>query len=77
VIPHMGVAQSTSRLDWSKLEAVVFSTASAKAHGLVYVPGDDAPATVAVERRGNAFTIVDDPLRGKATWSVRRANAQR
>jgi alpha-D-xyloside xylohydrolase len=77
VIPHMAAAQSTSRLDWSKLEAVVYATRSAKAQGLVYLPGAETPGMVSVERRGNAFRVVDDPLKGKATWSVRQSGAQR
>ena len=77
VIPHMAVAQSTSRLDWSKLEAVVYATGSAKAQGLVYLPGAEAPGTIAMERRGTTFRIVDDPLKGKATWTVRPAGQRK
>jgi alpha-D-xyloside xylohydrolase len=71
VIPHMAVAQSTSQLDWSKLEAVVFSTATPQARGLVYLPGTEATTEILAERRGKTFRLTNDPLRGTVTWSVR------
>ena len=71
-IPHIALAQSTSRMDWSKLELAVFSAAASKARGLVYRPTDEAAHEIVLTRRGAGFTLTADPLQGKVTWMVRR-----
>jgi alpha-D-xyloside xylohydrolase len=71
VIPHMQAAQSTSRLDWSKLEMVVYAAGSENAHGLVCLPSDNVLHKVDAARRGGAFALAADPLAGKASLAVR------
>jgi alpha-D-xyloside xylohydrolase len=71
VIPHMEPAQSTSLLDWSKIEMVVYASAAQSARGLVCLPGDNVLRPVEAARRNGAFGLVGDPLAGKATSAVR------
>jgi alpha-D-xyloside xylohydrolase len=71
VIPQMQAAQSTARLDWSKLEMVVYAASSANAQGLVCLPSDHALHKVEAARRDGSFALVSDPLAGKAASAVR------
>jgi alpha-D-xyloside xylohydrolase len=71
VIPHMQAAQSTSRLDWSKLEMVVYASGSENAQGLVCLPSDNVLHKVEAARRGGAYALAGDPLAGKAVSTVR------
>jgi alpha-D-xyloside xylohydrolase len=71
VIPHIEAAQSTSQLDWSKLEMVVYAAGSEKAQGLVCLPSDNVLHKVEAARRGGGFALAGDPLAGKAAAAVR------
>jgi alpha-D-xyloside xylohydrolase len=75
-IPHIGLAQSTTQMDWSKLELVMYGNA-AKATGLVALPADGALHEVTVTGQGDALRLSSDPLKGKVTWTVRRAEPQK
>jgi alpha-D-xyloside xylohydrolase len=72
VIPHIGVAQSTAFLDWSKLEAVVYSSSSTTAHGLLALPADGQLRELNLTRKGSTFAFVKDPTAGSVTWTIRR-----
>lgn len=41
VVPHAKVAQSTDKIDWSKLDFKVYKADKKKAQGLVFKPNDD------------------------------------
>jgi alpha-D-xyloside xylohydrolase len=41
VIPHAKVAQSTDKIDWSKLDFKVYKADKKKAQGFVFKPNDD------------------------------------
>ena len=71
VIPHMKLAQSTSQLDWSNIEMVVYAAAGQSARGLVCLPADNVLRPVEAARRNGAFALVRDPLAGKAASTVR------
>jgi alpha-D-xyloside xylohydrolase len=70
-IPHMKLAQSTSQLDWSNLELVVYAAESQTAHGLLCLPSDNVLKKAELSRRNNAFVLGADPLAGKASLTVR------
>ena len=65
------VAQSTDRIDWTKLELVTFVSGARRARGLVCLPSDDVLREVAVDA-GGRFVPPGDPLTGKVRWTVRR-----
>jgi len=71
VIPHIKLAQSTSQMDWSSIEMVVFAAQAQSAKGLVCLPADNVLRTVEAVRRNGAFVLASDPLAGKATSTVR------
>jgi len=71
VIPHIGLAQSTLQLDWSKLELISFAAKSASAKGFVCLPADNKLHEVVVNKTGNALKLVSNPLVGKVTWKLR------
>jgi alpha-D-xyloside xylohydrolase len=71
VIPHIGLAQSTLQLDWSKLELVSYATKAASAKGFVCLPSDNKLIEVALNKTGTALKLASDPLAGKVTWSIR------
>jgi alpha-D-xyloside xylohydrolase len=75
VLPHAKLAQTTSQIDWSALELVVYADGASEAKGLVALPGDGALQRLSLLRKGGAFALANDPLVGKVRWTVRRAAA--
>jgi len=71
VIPQMEPALSTSALDWSKLDMVVYAAHAQGAQGMVCLPSDNVLHSVEAARRNGAFALSADPLLGKATSTVR------
>jgi alpha-D-xyloside xylohydrolase len=68
MIPHIGLAQSTADLDWSRLEAVTYGPASAEAAGWVALPSEESLHRVTVV----GGEIGGDSLDGRVEWTVRR-----
>jgi alpha-D-xyloside xylohydrolase len=77
VIPHAALAQSTSAIDWSRLELSVFAHSAREARGLVCLPSDNVLRPLRLTRGAGGFGLSADPLAGKVTWAVRRAAAMR
>ena len=73
-IPHAAVAQSTDRIDWTRLDLVTYVARAAKARGLVCLPSDNVLREVAVDAAGKILPS-GNPLAGKVTWTVRRARS--
>jgi alpha-D-xyloside xylohydrolase len=71
VVPHIKLAQSTDRMDWSNLEMVVFASGAQNAQGLVCLPADNVLRRVEAARRNGVFALSADPLAGKAVSTVR------
>ena len=71
VIPQMKPAQSTSLLDWSKIEMVVYAAGAQSARGMVCLPADNVLRPVEAAKRNGAFALSGDPLAGKAASTVR------
>jgi alpha-D-xyloside xylohydrolase len=67
----MKLAQSTSQMDWSNLEMVVYAASATSARGLVCLPSDNVLHPVEVTKRDANFALAADPLGGKATITVR------
>jgi alpha-D-xyloside xylohydrolase len=72
-IPHIKLAQSTDRMDWSRIELVVFGTESSTAEGLFCLPEDGTLHHLRLEREEGGFVLSDDPLEGRVEWNVRTA----
>jgi alpha-D-xyloside xylohydrolase len=54
VLPHIGLAQSTAQMDWTKIELVVFAAdkETRTASGLLCLPTENEVKTVTLERNG-------------------------
>jgi len=71
VIPHVGVAESTDRIDWTDVELRVYATDDAPASGLFTTPRDGLRTlTVGPGRRGPVLR--EDPSGGRIRWRISR-----
>jgi alpha-D-xyloside xylohydrolase len=71
VVPHVGVAQSTSEIDWKNVELRVFSTDDAAAGGLFALP-QGRLQSLNLNGSHAGYTLQSDPLRGQVKWQVTR-----
>jgi alpha-D-xyloside xylohydrolase len=71
VIPHIAVAQSTSRMSWGEVELRVFSTDTSPVAGLFALPEGNLQR-LTLDAARNDLTMKDDPLRGKVRWKITR-----
>ena len=46
LIPHVAVAQSTDKIDWSKVQLIPYKADAKQCKGLLFKPGDSAPQEV-------------------------------
>ncbi len=69
-IPRVGLAQSTDRIDWSKMELAVFAAGAPAAETLVALPEDGVLRRLRLERAGDGFVLLDDPLRDRVRFVV-------
>jgi len=76
-IPHIGLAQSTTQMDWSKLELVVYAKDSQPSQGLVCLPADNKLLPLSVEKQEETLKLTADPLAGQVTWSIRASEIVR
>jgi len=70
VLPHIALAQSTARMDWGKLELMVFAGEATTAAGLVCLPTDNQLRQLTMAKAGAVWKLARDPLAGKASWTV-------
>ena len=70
-IPHIPLAQSTSEMDWSEIELVVFGAQVREARALVSLPTDNVLHDVVLRRDNGRFVLEDNTLGGRANLSVR------
>ena len=71
VLAHIDLAQSTQKMDWSKLDLAVFAKDSQEAKGLVCLPSDNKLVEVTLVKKDGAFRVAKDPLAGKVAFQVR------
>lgn len=62
VLPHVALAQSTDKIDWSKIQLKVYSVDEKVAKGLICLPSDDRLQTVEVDC--NAAPKITSRVRG-------------
>ena len=70
VIPHIALAQSTARMDWSKIELRVFAKDATTAKGLIFLPGDSTAHELSLTKSGNGFKLATSPSAGKVAWKI-------
>ncbi|MDO3695354.1 glycoside hydrolase family 31 protein [Wenyingzhuangia sp. chi5] len=63
VIPHIKLAQSTKDMDWTKLTLKVYADEqTSTATGKVYLPEGKKLETITLEKKGNEFKVLQNPL---------------
>jgi len=62
VIPHIKLAQSTDRMDWTKIDLIVYGKDQTKAKGLVCIPDKEVLHTVTLEKDRSSFKITSTPI---------------
>lgn len=75
VIPHIGVAQSTSQMNWNDIELRVFSTGGSQATGLFSLPEGNLQR-LRLDAAQRNFVLKEDPLQGKVKWRINRVEAK-
>lgn len=70
VIPKIALAQSTSQMDWSKIELAVYAKDATTAKGLIYLPGDTELHELSLTKENGAFKLDNDPFAGKVSWMI-------
>ncbi|SHE84825.1 alpha-D-xyloside xylohydrolase [Bacteroides luti] len=70
VIPHIALAQSTDKMDWSKLELSVYSSDAKQAKGLLCIPADNLLKEVILTNEGSKWLVKDNPYQGKIKLTV-------
>lgn len=68
IIPHIRLAQSTSAMDWSRINLKVFGQAD-KATGLLFLPGTDTLHTLSATKKGSTYVVDDNPY-DKVTLTI-------
>jgi len=76
VLPRIAVAQSTTQMDWTKLELVVFAKDAAKASGQICLPSDNELRPFFISKSGADWQLDSDPLVGKVAWTISVAEKQ-
>ncbi|HUO57174.1 MAG TPA: TIM-barrel domain-containing protein [bacterium] len=69
VIPHVALAQSTSKIDWSKIELRVFSSHS-EAQGLICFPKDKVLRPIQLVRERGAWKLPSAPSSGRVKYTI-------
>ena len=75
VIPHIGVAQSTSEMNWKNIELRVFSTDQSAASALFALPQEN-PQTLRLTGSQRGFALQNDPLPDQVKWRITRFGTQ-
>lgn len=69
VIPHIALAQSTNKLDWSNIELKVYSSGN-NANGWVCLPSDNIGREISVYKNKGKFKLKNNPLDGKSIFTI-------
>jgi alpha-D-xyloside xylohydrolase len=75
VIPHAGVAQTTSEINWNEIELRVFSTDGSGATGFFTTPNTGLHE-IMTNGSSAGFALKDDPMRGQVKWQITQGKAK-
>jgi alpha-D-xyloside xylohydrolase len=73
ILPHIQLAQSTDKLDWSQLELVTYGAPPAGGEALLCLPSDNVLHRLAVSFKDGRPALTSDPLAGKVRLTFRKA----
>jgi len=70
VLPHVGVAQSTGDIDWSRITLVPYGGGTT-ARVQLFLPGQERVKELVLTKKGSKYMINSDPFEGKVKWEIR------
>ena len=70
--PRLDLAQTTSQMDWSKIELAVFATDNKPASGWVCLPSDQKLRKVDANFRDGKYELASDPFSGNVATTIVR-----
>jgi alpha-D-xyloside xylohydrolase len=70
VIPHIALAQSTDKMDWSKIELNVYSSGNA-ATGWICLPSENISREVLLSKINAKFVLKKNPLEGITVFTIK------
>ena len=73
ILPHIALAQSTSQMDWSKLELVTYAKDPGTARGLIALPDSKVAEEIRLTRSGDNWQPASQPFGDRVTWTTRVA----
>lgn len=71
IIPHIKLAQSTAKMDWTNINLKVYNSNSENSEGLIYLPNGESLEKISVKKENDSFKLVNDPFNGKINWSIK------
>jgi alpha-D-xyloside xylohydrolase len=69
-LPKIKLAESTTQMDWSRLDLVVYAKDQAAVTAKVCLPSDNELHDLSLTREGTSYRLANDPLAGKVTWTI-------
>ena len=72
ILPRLDLAQTTSQMDWSKIELAVFATDNKPAGGLVCLPSDQKLQKIDANFRDGKYELASDPFNGNVATTIVR-----
>jgi alpha-D-xyloside xylohydrolase len=70
VLPHLALAQSTSGMDWSKIELAVFARESSRAGGQLCLPAEGELKDLKLTKTGDSWKLEGELFGGKVAWTI-------
>ena len=70
VIPHIGLAQSTKFMDWSRIELAVYSDGEDEVHTLICLPDEQEAKKVVLKRESDGYKIFANPFGDKIVFNI-------
>jgi alpha-D-xyloside xylohydrolase len=74
VIPHIGLAQSTKFMDWSRIELRIFSSSGRPAEVLLALPGEEEPGIIELKAEDGQYVISANPFGDRVHFTLTRNN---
>ncbi len=72
ILPRLDLAQTTSQMDWSKIELAVFATDNKPASGWVCLPSDQKLQKIDANFRDGKYELASDPFNGNVATTIVR-----
>jgi len=76
VIPHIQLAQSTTQMDWSNIDLVVYAAGREEAEGLICIPADEVLHKVMLVNQNGGFIFQENASKIKSNLRIKMYSEQ-